>query len=128
MNEELLIALIKALSPKGEEPKKQTTTDLSADFIDKYCLIRTYNAGVFVGYLSAYEKSGAYGDTVIISDCRRVWKWEGALECIKLSEEGFTSARLSVVKDKSLVTNVIEIHVCSDKAAKKFKETKADEK
>ena len=39
----------------------------------KYCIVRTYSAGVFAGYIE-YRKD----QEVVLREARRIWYWEGA--------------------------------------------------
>jgi hypothetical protein len=49
----------------------------------EYVLVRTYSAGIFVGYL----KSRA-GQEVVLQHARRLWFWDGAASLSQLAMEG----------------------------------------
>ena len=51
------------------------------------CLVRTYDAGVFVGWID-YEN--ATGFNIEVYDCFNVWKWEGAFTLLALATTGTT--------------------------------------
>lgn len=51
-----------------------------------YCIVRTYSAGVFAGYVKE-EK----GQEIILLKARRLWQWAGAASLSQLAQEG-TSA------------------------------------
>lgn len=51
-----------------------------------YCIVRTYSAGVFAGYVKE-EK----GQEIILINARRLWQWAGAASLSQFAEEG-TSA------------------------------------
>lgn len=85
MFDELKIAtstLSKALEKLEETSGKKENEDyLSFDYV----IVRTYNFGVFAGYLDK-EKST---DTVkVLRRCRRLWHWEGAFSLSTLATDG----------------------------------------
>ena len=49
----------------------------------KYCIVRTYSAGVFAGYVESRN-----GQEVIIRNSRRIWYWDGAASLSQLANEG----------------------------------------
>ena len=50
---------------------------------EDWVLVRSRDAGVFVGI---YESED--GNTVVLSDARRIWYWEGAATLSELATEG----------------------------------------
>ncbi len=50
-----------------------------------YVLVRTYSAGVFVGYLKSRKDK-----EVVLLNARRIWYWEGASSLSQLAMEGTT--------------------------------------
>lgn len=48
-----------------------------------YVLIRTYSAGVFVGYLKSRKDN-----EVVLLNARRLWYWDGASSLSQLAMEG----------------------------------------
>ena len=79
--------------------------------IGKYCIVRTFSAGVFAGTLVSRS-----GKEVVLSDSRRIWRWEGAASLSQLATDG-TSAPLDckfpcAVKE-ILLTEAIEIITCT---------------
>ena len=48
-----------------------------------YCIVRTYSAGVFAGYVKE-EK----GQEIILLNARRLWQWYGAASLSQLSQDG----------------------------------------
>lgn len=46
-------------------------------------IVRTYSAGVFIGFLSNKE-----GDEVTLKKARRLWYWDGAASVSQLAMEG----------------------------------------
>ena len=53
--------------------------------IGKYCMVRTYSAGVFAGTLKSRD-----GKEVVLNDARRIWFWDGAASLSQLATEGTT--------------------------------------
>lgn len=49
----------------------------------KYVMVRTYSAGVFVGYLVSRK-----GQEVVLEKARRIWYWSGAASLSQLAMEG----------------------------------------
>jgi hypothetical protein len=93
-------------------PKQETLTD--------YIIIRTYSAGVFAGELEKEE-----GDTVILKNARRLWRWAGAASLSQLAMDGVSSPDeckfpCEVVEIK--LFNVIEKINCTAKAKKSIAE------
>jgi hypothetical protein len=48
-----------------------------------YVIVRTYSAGVFAGTLESRT-----GQEVVLSDARRIWKWDGAASLSGLAVHG----------------------------------------
>jgi hypothetical protein len=49
----------------------------------RYCIVRTYSAGVFAGELISRN-----GREVVLHNARRLWKWAGAASLSQLAMEG----------------------------------------
>lgn len=80
----------------------------------KKVIIRANRAGVFFGTLA--EKTG---DEVTITNCRRIWYWEGAASLSELALSGVTKPReckFSVTVPSMTVLGVIEIIPCTEAA------------
>lgn len=76
-------------------------------FIGKKVVVRTKNAGVFFGTLSAID-----GEEALIESCRRLWYWSGAASLSQLAEEGVKDPRnckFTVTVPTIGVRGVIEI-------------------
>ena len=89
----------------------QSVSGLS-DFIGKYCIVRTYSAGVWAGFLEQ-----KYRNEVIIANARRMWRWHCA-ESISLSavaEYGIDQKKSKIaVAVASVWLEAIEIIPCTD--------------
>ena len=78
----------------------------------EYCIIRTYSAGVHVGYVKNHE-----GITAELINSRRMWNWkEKAAELNQMAMEGCKSDKFSMAVPKITVVGVIEVIPCSEKA------------
>jgi len=86
----------------------------------EYCMVRTYSAGVFAGYIESRN-----GTEVVLRHARRMWWWEGAATLSQLSTDG-TSAphkcKFQVAVDKVILTEAIEIIPITEKAKKSIEE------
>lgn len=82
--------------------------------IGKKVIIRADRAGVFFGTLK--EKNG---NEVTLTDCRRIWYWDGAASISQLAVDGTSRAsncKFTVIVAEITILGVIEIIPCTDKA------------
>ena len=82
--------------------------------IGKKVIIRADRAGVFFGTLK--EKNG---NEVTLTDCRRLWYWDGAASISQLAVDGTSIAsncKFTVIVAEITILGVIEIIPCTDKA------------
>ena len=82
----------------------------------QYVCVRTYSAGVHIGYLSERD-----GQEVELKNARRVWFWAGAASLSQLAEEGSskqTECKISVTVSNILLLQAIEIISISAQAKK----------
>lgn len=78
---------------------------------ERYCIVRTYSAGVFAGYVVARK-----GREVTMRDARRLWYWSGAASLSQLSQEGVKhpdKCKFPMTVPEVLLMEVIEIIPCS---------------
>jgi len=82
--------------------------------IGKKVIVRTTNAGVHYGTLSALD-----GQQVILIESRRIWYWDGAFTLSKVAMAGVNkNSKLSVAVPEILLNETIEIiPVTADAAA-----------
>ena len=81
-----------------------------------YCIVRTYSAGVFAGYVESRN-----GKEVVIRDVRRIWYWDGANSLSQLAVDGTSepkNCKFAMLVDKIEVMEAIEIIECTEKAKK----------
>jgi len=80
-----------------------------------YCIIRTYSAGVFSGWIDRKIK----GKINTIFDSRRIWYWEGAASLSQLANDGTKKpdkCKFSQLINETDLTEIIEIIPCLQKA------------
>lgn len=86
----------------------------------EYCVVRTYSAGVFAGYIES-----RCGKEAVLRNARRIWLWAGAMELCQLSTEGTKNpdaCKFSAPVNKVILTEVIEIIPTTEKAQKSIEE------
>ncbi len=87
--------------------------------IDKYCIVRTYSAGVFAGILTSLE-----GKVGVVKNARRLWYWDGASSLSDLAVNGVSkpkSCKFPVEVAEIKLTEIIEVIPATDKAIKSIK-------
>jgi len=97
-----------------------------ADEVDglKYCVVRTYSAGVHIGYVMDFGEKHPQQATILKS--RRLHQWAGAASLSQVSIDGVDgSSRIAVEIPEITLTDVIEVIPCSEKSAEFFKGAKA---
>ena len=85
----------------------------------KYCVVRTYSAGVFAGYVESRD-----GQEAVIRNSRGLWYWDGACGLSQLAVDGTKkpgNCKFTVEVDRRELTQVIEIIECTDKAMTSIK-------
>ena len=86
--------------------------------IGKKVIIRSYGAGVFFGTLNEVERTDDKY-TVELLNCRRLWYWDGACSITQLAVDGTIrpdNCKFTITEPSIIISSVIEIHECSDKA------------
>ena len=90
------------------------------NFNGKYVVVRGDRSGVFAGVLKEKE-----GTEVVLTDCRRLWYWEGAASISQIATDGTTNpggCKFSVTVDEIGILDTIEIIPCTEKAEKAIRE------
>ena len=80
----------------------------------EYCMVRTYSAGVFAGYVESRE-----GKEAVLRCARRIWYWDGAASLSQLATDGTSkpeNCKFPCAVDKVILTEVIEIIPITAKA------------
>lgn len=86
----------------------------------KCCIIRSYAAGVFSGYVKE-QKSDINGVNVVLINSRRIWYWSGACSLSQIAIEGsknINDCKISMVVPEQFIANVIEIIPMTKEAVK----------
>lgn len=84
------------------------------NMIGKKVIVRADRAGVFFGTLKEKE-----GQEVTLTNCRRIWYWDGAASITQLAVDGTTkpnNCKFTITVSEICVMGVIEIIPCSEKA------------
>lgn len=119
LNEGQLKDIIAALLNRELRLNKESPKSLYENFIGKYCIIRTYSAGVHVGVVVQQE-----GTIVELKDAKRIWRWEGANTLHEISLHGLSSgSKLSEEIPTILLTEAVETIPCSQKAKQIIRDT-----
>jgi len=90
------------------------------NLIGKQVIVRADRAGVFFGTLNEVEQNGDKY-TVELLNCRRLWYWDGAASITQLAVDGTTApedCKFTLTEDSIVISGVIELHGCTDKAIK----------
>lgn len=80
----------------------------------EYCMVRTYSAGVFAGYIESRE-----GKEATLRNARRIWRWAGAASLSQLATDGTSdpnNCKFPIPVDRVILTEVIEIIPITEKA------------
>lgn len=96
-------------------------------YVGKYCVFRTYTAGVHLGILEEIEE-GDSGINANISEGRRLHFWEGAFTLHAVADKGidFKKSRLSETKKGIYsISQIIEILPIAEELIDKYKTTHA---
>jgi hypothetical protein len=86
----------------------------------KYCVIRTYSAGVHIGYVAELGEKRPQHARLLNS--RRLHYWEGACSLSQVAMDGVDEdeSRIAVEVPEIELTDVIEVITCSTKAKEFF--------
>lgn len=87
--------------------------------IGKYVIVRGDHSGVFAGNLTARD-----GQEVQLTDCRRIWSWEGAASISQLAIDGTSKpddCKFPAPVADITILDVIEIIPCTEKAEASIK-------
>ena len=75
--------------------------------IGKYVIVRGDRSGVFAGTLESQD-----GREVVLRNVRRLWRWEGATECLQIASEGVKrprDCRFTLTADTVKLMDAIEV-------------------
>ena len=106
----------KSSIPEVEERKMSVTKGL------KYCIVRTYSAGVFAGYVKNRK-----GKEATLLNARRLWYWDGAASLSELAMHGVAlpeNCKFPCAVEEVQLTEVIEVIPATVKAQKSIEGVK----
>lgn len=81
-----------------------------------FCIVRGDRSGVF--FARVKERNG---QEAVLTECRRLWYWEGAASLSQLATEGVkrpAQCKFTVTVSEMTVTDVIEVIPCTEQAVK----------
>ena len=88
----------------------------------KYVIVRGDRSGVFAGALESHE-----GREVVLTNCRRLWYWDGAASISQIAKEGVkrpNSCKFTVTVDRIVILDAIEIIPATAEAEANIKAVK----
>ena len=80
----------------------------------QYYIVRTYSAGVFAGYIESRK-----GEETVMTQARRIWRWEGAASLSQLAMEGTAKpndCKFPIPMDRVILLRTIEVIEATEKA------------
>lgn len=83
----------------------------------RYCMVRTYSAGVFCGY---YKRGGTPKEATVYQ-AKRIHKWEGAASLSELAQRGTSKpnqCRIPMPVSEVYLTEVVEVIPMTHEAVK----------
>lgn len=86
----------------------------------EYCMVRTYSAGVFAGYIESRN-----GKEAVLRNARRMWRWAGAATLSQLATDGTSEpdeCKFPAAVDRVILTEVIEIIPITSRAKESIEE------
>ena len=100
---------IKKININGTVYVPEASVRVMAPDLDgmEYCMVRTFSAGVFAGYIESRN-----GKEAVLRNARRIWYWEGAASLSELATRGTSrpeNCKFPVAVDKVILTEVVEI-------------------
>lgn len=75
--------------------------------VGKYVIVRGDRSGVFAGRLVSEN-----GQKVVLTECRRLWYWNGAASISQIAKDGVSKAsscKFTVTVDEIAILDAIEI-------------------
>lgn len=92
------------------------------NMIGKYVIVRGNRSGLFAGTLAGMERGLTW-----LTDCRRLWYWDGAASDFQIATDGSKrpdNCQFTVTVAEIILTDVIEIIPATETAEKRIKEIK----
>lgn len=93
--------------------------ELAHSYVGKYVIVRSNGSGVHAGYVDSYDDNTK---TVFLCKSRRLWLWKG-FTLSQVANEGMVSgAKVAQELPEIMITNVLELIPCTEKATKNLSE------
>lgn len=92
------------------------------EIIGKKVIIRGNRSGVFFGTLAQRNNQ-----EVTLTNCRRIWYWEGAASISQIAQEGVKKpkdCKFTVTIDSIVILDAIEIIPCTEQAIESIESVK----
>jgi len=90
----------------------------------RYCVVRTYSAGVHIGYVHTFGKDNNPQYAKLLKS-RRLHYWSGACSLSQVAMDGVSpDSRIAMELPEIELTDVIEVIPCSEKAMEFFRDAK----
>lgn len=87
-------------------------------FINKKCIVRCNNAGVFFGTVKEISKD-ANGINVLMSNVRKIWYWDGACAVEQLAVNGCNNkSKITIMVEEMELMSAVQIIPCTEDAIK----------
>jgi hypothetical protein len=111
-------ANINEIEVNGQVYVKRGSEQVKAESLDgkEYCIVRTYSAGVFAGYI---DRKSIDNRSATIYNSRRLWRWSGAASLSQMSVEGTSNpsgCKFPCKVPECYLTEIIEVIPCSAKS------------
>ena len=116
---------IKELQINGVCYVEKGTEAAQQEVDDRYCIVRTKDAGVFAG--SPPGGAGDADEEMWLENARRLWYWKGAASLSQLAMEGVKcpeECKFAMPVTEIFLTGVIEVIPCTAAARKNIASVK----
>ncbi len=107
----------KIINMNGEEyVLKSSIKRIAQKKGDQYCMVRTYSAGVWCGYIDPTKTKAKYN---VVKEAKRIWKWEKAASLSQLAVDGTgspNSCRVPTPVEIVHLYDIVEVIPMTEKA------------
>lgn len=81
------------------------------EVMNKKCIVRSYDAGVYFGMVTAIE-----GETVKVENVRNIWSWKGANCLADIAVKGIERGNVSRIVSSMILNRCCQIIPCTEDA------------
>lgn len=91
----------------------ETRASAPSAAVGKYCIVRTFSAGVHAGEVVAHD-----GDIVTLKNARRLWSWtaKSGVALSGVAINGLKSGKVDTMTPEHVLVGAIELIPCSETA------------